>query len=264
MMQPLVRALASQPAADLKKKLDPLRLSYTMFTDRNPWMSGVQKLAARVASARKPAAADNPFLALQAKVSDQLMACLEAYRVARDRMTEQMFFGIYGSPIVQALVGINQNTDVRPVPVTSPEQLAAQKTQAELYAAMLTSGGSDEALIRAVAYVFAADRSVDQRCALALNCARQRVLHLSLAAFKILVRNQFFVLQLEGERAVQALAAMVPETDARLALLRNARAIVGAGDPPTAAARNRLDRLAQLLAVPASQRATALADAGLH
>jgi hypothetical protein len=140
MMQPLVRALASQPAADLKKKLDPLRLSYTMFTDRNPWMSGVQKLAARVASARKPAAADNPFLALQAKVSDQLMACLEAYRVARDRMTEQMFFGIYGSPIVQALVGINQNTDVRPVPVTSPEQLAAQKTQAELYAAMLTSG----------------------------------------------------------------------------------------------------------------------------
>ena len=32
-MQPFVRALASQPMADVTKALDPLRLSYTMFAD---------------------------------------------------------------------------------------------------------------------------------------------------------------------------------------------------------------------------------------
>nr|WP_243067663.1 DUF3141 domain-containing protein [Candidatus Rhodoblastus alkanivorans] len=64
-MQPVVRALANQPTADLMRTLDPLRLSYTLFSDRNPWMRPVQKLAAEAAASRKPVPADNPFLALQ-------------------------------------------------------------------------------------------------------------------------------------------------------------------------------------------------------
>ena len=80
LLQPVVRALANQPAADLARTLNPLRLSYTIFADSNPWMKGVQELAAGVAAARKPAAADNPFLALQTQVSDQITAALDAYR----------------------------------------------------------------------------------------------------------------------------------------------------------------------------------------
>ena len=41
-MQPFVRALANHPAAVLARRLDPLRLSYTMFGDKNPWMAGVK------------------------------------------------------------------------------------------------------------------------------------------------------------------------------------------------------------------------------
>ena len=63
-MQPLVRALANQPMADLAKALNPLRLSYTIFADSNPWMKGMHKLAAGVAAARQPVAADNPFLSV--------------------------------------------------------------------------------------------------------------------------------------------------------------------------------------------------------
>ena len=66
--------------------------------------------------------------------------------------------------------------------------------------------GFDEALTRAVLYVSAADRVLDQRCALALNVARQQLMRLSLAEFKALVRDQFFVLQLEPERAIEVLA----------------------------------------------------------
>ena len=73
-MQPFVRALATQPMADLTKALNPLRLSYTIFADRNPWMKGMQSLAAAVTAARRPAAADNPFLALQTKASEQIIA----------------------------------------------------------------------------------------------------------------------------------------------------------------------------------------------
>jgi hypothetical protein len=247
-LQPLVRALANQPMADLATALDPLRLSYTIFADSNPWMKGMRKLAAGVSAARRPVAADNSLLKQQTQVSAQITTALNSYRDARDKLEEQMFFSFYGSPFVQALLGITDSTVVRPVPVTSPEMLAARQAQADAYAAMLTTGGFDEALTRAVLYVFAADRSLDQRCALALNVARQRLMHLSLAAFKVLVRDQFFVLHLEPERAVEVLASLVPEAEARKKLLKQVSAITGAGDPPTAAEQGRLARLSQLLA----------------
>lgn len=255
LMQPMVRAIANQPMADLARTLNPLRLSYTIFADSNPLMKGVQKLAAEVTAARQPAAPDNPFLALQKQVSDQINAGLDSYRVARDQLAEQMFFGFYGSPVVQGMLGLNDGTKVREPPGTSPEVQAARKAQAEAYAAKLTTGGFDEALIRAVLYVLTAEWALDERCALALGVARQQLMHLSLDAFKALVRDQFFVFLLEGERAVDALASLVPEADARQQLLNQVDAIVRAGDPLTAAGRDRLTRLSQVLAVPAKRLA---------
>jgi hypothetical protein len=254
-MQPFVRAFASQPMADLTLALNPLRLSYTIFGDKNPWMKGMQPLAAAVSAARRPVAADNPLLALQTKVSEQITSGLESYRVARDKLEEQIFFGFYGSSFVQALLGINADSIVRPPPETSPETLAARQAQTDAYKAMLKTGGFDEALTRTVLYALAANRMLDQRCALALNVARQSLMHLSLAEFKILVRNQFFVLQLEPERAIEVVPFLVTDADARKTLLEQVRTIASAGDPLTAAEDGRLVRLSQLLAVPPEKRA---------
>ena len=252
-MQPLVRALANQPMADLTKAMNPLRLSYTMFADRNPWMKGMRLLADSVTAARRPAAADNPFVELQTKASTQIMTALDSYRDARDKLQEQIFFGFYGSPFVQALLGINKDTVVRPVPDTTPEKLAARKAQTAAYVARLETGGFDEALTRAVIYVLAANRTLDQRCALALNVARKQLMHLSLAAFKVMVRDQFFVLQLQPERAIEVLPALLPKADDRTELLKQVRMIAGAGDPLTAAEDERLSRLSQVLAVPVAK-----------
>ena len=253
MMQPWVRMLSNQPLTDMAKALNPLRLSYTMFADSNPWMKGVRDLAASVAELRQTVATDNPFLALQTQISGQIVAGLDAYRAARDKLAEQAFFGFYGSPYVQSLLGLNKTSEVRPIPATSPETLAARQAQSDAYAAMLLIGGVDEALTRAVLYVTAADQMLDQRCALALNAARQHLMRLSLAAFKVLVRDQFFVLQLEHEQAVDALATMVPEANARKELLQHVQAIVSAGDPPSAAEHERLARLSQVLTAPMEQ-----------
>ena len=209
---------------------------------------GVQQLAAGVAADRRPVTADNPFLTLQARISEQITAALDIYRVIRDQLAEQIFFGFYGSPIVQALLGLNKESEVRPRPGTSPEKQAAQHAQADAYAAKLRTGGFDEALTRAVLYVIAAERMIDQRSALALNVARQKLMHLSLAEFKALVRDQAFLLQLEREHAVEALASLVPEASARKELFKQVDAIVGAGDLPLAAERDRLAQLSQVLA----------------
>ena len=117
----------------------------------------------------------------------------------------------------------------------------------------LRIGGIDEALTRAVLYATAAERVIDQRTMLALNAARQKLMHLSLAKFKALVRDQFLVLQLEGERAVEVLANLVPGAKARKELLEQVRAIVGAGDPPLAPERDRLEQLSMVLATPITQ-----------
>ena len=254
-LQPFVRALASQPMADLAKALNPLRLSYTIFADRNPWMKVLRPLAEGVAAVRRPVAADNPVLALQTKGSAQITAALDSYRAARDKQEEQIFFGFYGSPVVQALLGIGKDSVVRPVPTTSPETLAARRVQTAAYAAKLSTGGFDEALTRVVLYVLAADRALDQRCALALNVARQQFMRLSLAEFKALVRDQSFVLQLEPERAIEVLPSLVPEAAARQELLKQMRAIVSAGSAPTAAERDRMARVSQVLAEPVAKPA---------
>ncbi|WP_204377988.1 DUF3141 domain-containing protein [Chromobacterium sphagni] len=248
--QPWVRALVSQPAADLAGILNPLRLSYAIFADGNPWMSGVPALAAEAEAARQPAAADNPFLALQAKVSDQITAALEAYRVARDDWVEQAFFAFYGSPLVQALLGLDADSEVRPSPDASPEQSAARRALAATHAAKLQSGGFNAALTRAVLYIVGADRSFGQRSAFALNTARQTLMKLSLDQFKNLVRDQFFVLQLDRERAVQAIALMVPAAGLRKELVKQAEAIVSAGRPMSSEASAFLARLSQMLESP--------------
>jgi len=250
-MQPLVRALANQPTADLVQALNPLRLSYTMFS--NPWMKGMQTLAANVSAARQPVAADNPFLALQTRISEQISAGLDKYRDERDQIEEQMFFRFYGSPFVQALLGLNERSEVRTLPGIPVEELAARQARSDTYAAKLQSGGFDEALSRAVLYVAAGERMIDQRCALALNVARKTLMHLSLAEFKALLRDQSFVLQLERERAVEALAVMVPQAQARKDLLKQVNAIVSAGDLPLATERDRLSRLAEVLGLPIEQ-----------
>ena len=260
MMQPMVRAFATQPMADFAHSINPLRLSYTMFADSNPWMQGMQTLAANVTAARSLAAADNPFLALQTHFSDQIIAGLDAYRVARDKMSEQIFFSFYGSPFVQALLGINEDSEVRPAPDKSLAKIGTRAAQADAYAAKLQIGGFDEALTRAVLYVIAADRGIDQRCAFALNVARKKLMHLSIAEFKFVVRDQFFVLQLEPDRALNVLASLVPKAGERNELLKQVRAIVSADGSTTAAECERLARVSKLLGMPVEKTITSAAS----
>jgi Protein of unknown function (DUF3141) len=87
-------------------------------------MKGVEQLAAEVKAARKPASPDNPFLQLQKHISDRIIAALDAYRDARDRIEEEMFFAFYGSPAVQgvlAVIGACPSTSAMPRLRPSPE-----------------------------------------------------------------------------------------------------------------------------------------------
>src|SRR5262249_12991018 len=111
--QPAVRAMTSAPVAEWMQHMHPLRLQYEMFSDENPFMALVKDAADEVREDRKPVAKDNPFLALQEMVSKQIVAGLDAWRDMAETFAERTFLTVYGSPALQAAVGIDP-TDTRP------------------------------------------------------------------------------------------------------------------------------------------------------
>ena len=106
-MQPMVKAIFTPQVAEAMKRFDTGRLQYEAFTDANPWMPGLAKAAEQVRENRKPVASDNPFLAAQQTFSDQIVKLLESFRETTEKASEAMFLAIYGSPALQAAVGVD-------------------------------------------------------------------------------------------------------------------------------------------------------------
>jgi hypothetical protein len=152
--QPMVRAMVTPPVAEALKRMHPLRLRTELFGPRNPFARAVQPLAEQVRAQRKPAAPDNPFLALQERMSEQIVEGLETFRKTAEKSSEEAFLALYGTPGLQAALGVDTRSDRRPRKAAKNLQHRAlvERRIAELKAAM-PSGALREALLRALVYV---------------------------------------------------------------------------------------------------------------
>src|SRR5262249_35729606 len=90
-VQPWVKPWISPQIASALLPLHPLRMSYALFSDKNPLMRGVAPLAEQARAERKPAGPDNPFLKIQDQVSDMMTASLQALGDLRDKTAEAIF-----------------------------------------------------------------------------------------------------------------------------------------------------------------------------
>ncbi len=226
--QPWVRAVVSQPMADAARALNPLRLSYTAFADSNPLMKQIGPLAEKTQAKRHPASEDNMFRSAEAQAGEQISKVLDGWREARDTFVEKAFFAIYGNPLLQGLVGLNNNQPARELPGVNAEERSRRRAAQQALLARLGDGGFDAALVRAVLAVIAADRQLDERSAEALNAVRKSLLHLEIEPFKALVREQFSILNLAGAEALEALPKLVPDAAGQDLLLEQVQAIAGA------------------------------------
>jgi hypothetical protein len=214
-LQPVVRAMCPPAVAEAMHRMHPLRLQYSLFSDTNPLMAPLKTLADQVRQTRTPAATDNPFLALQETVSKQIVAGLDAWRDMRDAFGEQLFLAVYGSPVLQAAVGIDP-ADTRPPrhAGTSPLHRALVETRIAQLKQQMTQGGLREGLVRALLYVGMPRAAVDERGFEAIRRIRASN-HgggtMSLAEFKAMVRDQFFMLLLDEKAAIESLPALLPE-----------------------------------------------------
>src|SRR6516165_7317804 len=152
--QPFVRALVSSPLADTLRQMHPLRIQYEMFSNANPFMAPIASLAEEVRKNRRPVAADNPFIAMQENVSEQIVAALDGWRDSVETVAEWTFLTVYGSPALQAAAGIDP-ADTRPLRKPAKNRLyqeLVQKRIAELKS-HIPLGGLREAVVRALIYV---------------------------------------------------------------------------------------------------------------
>jgi len=229
-LQPFVRALAGTQAAEQLRHLHPAELPFLLFSDRNPLMQQVASWAEQVRQSRQPVAPDNPLLAMQARFSDSVVEALERFGEMKDRTFEQMFLGIYSSPLLQAMLGMRASDEPpRRRPGVEPERLAFIHQRIAEIRARVAEGGALEAGIRGVLYIGMAGPGADER---AFNVLRQiRGIHggLDLAQFKQILREQFFALLLDREAALAAIPSMLPaDAAARAKILETVRRIVSA------------------------------------
>jgi len=255
-LQPFVRALAGTQVAQQLRQLHPAELPFLLFSDRNPLMQQVASWAEQVRQSRQPVSPDNPLLAMQARFSDSVVEALERFGQMKDRSYEQMFLGIYSSPLLQAMLGLRATDEPpRRRPGIEPERLAFIHKRIAEIKARVAEGGALEAGIRGVLYIGMAGPGADER---AFNVLRQiRGIHgsLDLAQFKQILREQFFALLLDREAALEAIPTMLPaDAAARAKILETVRRIVSAAGDLGEERAVRLARIEKLFGAASGAR----------
>jgi pimeloyl-ACP methyl ester carboxylesterase len=254
LVQPFVRAFVNPSVADFMRQFHPLRLQYEMFSSANPMMAPIAALAERVRSDRRPAAADNPFIVMQESVSRQIVTALDAWRDASEALTERMFMTIYGSPTLQAAVGVDpaSTAPLRPAPKSLLHRELMQKRIDEIKS-RIPHGGLPEAMIRALLFAGMSRAAVDERGFEAVRRIRKAHGNVSLSEFKATVREQFYMLLLDPEAALAAIPSMLPaDLEMRQKAFELIAQVLGARGAPSAEERERMRRVAHLFGVKES------------
>jgi pimeloyl-ACP methyl ester carboxylesterase len=261
-VQPCVRAMVTPLSASAVLAMQPLRQKYAMFSDKNPAMGVVPVLAEQAREERKPLDADNPFLKRQEQVSETVTGWLELVGQLRDQTQELVFHTMYGSPWLQAWLGVSQDGRPRPKPGTAPDQIAALSQRIAQFRAKMDQGGPLEAIVRASVYVAKGQNLVDARSFETTRRILKEYPHVTLAHYKSVVRDQWTMLSIDEEAAMQALPKLLPASVAdRRKMFEIVKAIrTGAGELQ-GEAKHRLDEIDKLFsAAPTPRRAKRAED----
>jgi pimeloyl-ACP methyl ester carboxylesterase len=257
LLGPAVSAMANQSRAELSRRMHPNRLRFQMFADENPLMQPVKRGADWVRDNRRPVSPNNLFLGFERMMSDTIANGLEAWGKARDVMQEALFFGTYGSPIFQAMVGLRADGSSADRRIERDLTREAMKSRMAAYLEeRIDHGGVIEAVLRALIYVRLPEGTVDERGLAALKevgAALPAAKRIGFAQLKEALKEQFLMMMLDEERAIAALPKLLTEDrkerEFGLAVVQRVLAARGA---LSAEGSRRLARIESLFGLPAA------------
>jgi pimeloyl-ACP methyl ester carboxylesterase len=250
-LRPAISALTNEHWAQAMRRFHPLSLPYEIFSDANPFCRWLEPVAASVKEGRRAAAPGNFFSVLEHETSQAIVSTLDAWRDLRDAAVETIFMTVYGSPLLQAAVGIDpaSTAPLRKATESLSHDRLVEKRIAELKAQM-SVGGIREAVVRAALYVGMPRGRVDERGFEMIR--RLRITgagngQITLEEFKSVVREQFFMLLIDRKAALAAMPALMPRNphkrETALALLEQVLSVSGEITGDSAERWQRIKRL---------------------
>jgi hypothetical protein len=260
-VKPWIKALATPQMAEWMRRLHPLRVQYEVLAGDNPLTKAIAETADNAREHRKPAGTDNPFLAVQETISKNIVNALDSWRDAQESLSETLFLAVYGSPALQAAVGIDPQSDPSPRPEMSEDHRKHLDARVAELKSGIGSGGLREAVVRGLLYVGMTRGMVDERSLEALRRVRANVSgsRLTLAQFKAMVREQFFMLLLEPDASLAAIPKLLPKNaEARRAGLAIIRDVLSVSAEISGETAERLHRMAELFGVTGEEPSQAI------
>ena len=256
--EPWIRATVKEPTAEAMRALHPNRLRFELFSDRNPFMSAIKPMVEQVHANRKPVSADNPLLAMETQASSWITSALESWGQVRDSMTEAFFLTTYGSPLLQAMVGLGTAGDQTPHRIE--RDLVHEAAAAEMRLGLdrkFEEGGVEEAVLRALIHVRRPEAGFDERgyrMLKSLRETRKSNERLRLSQFREMLNEQLQLVLLDEKRAIAALPKLLEGDEVeRVAALEALRQLVGAAGALDAESRRRFARVEKLFGAPSTK-----------
>jgi hypothetical protein len=212
---PMVRQMATDQTAEWMRNMHPHRIRFAALSDRNPASAAIASVAEKVRENRRPVDDSNPLRQMESAAAAQISQSLKLWGAFRDMMTEQAFLATYGSPLVQALVGVRSDEAERPQAAQDTvRRKIAEADEAKLRAEM-AHGDLVDAIVRAIVYVaHGSERFGDERAFSALKSLSASLpdsLKVGRERLKAALRRQFLTVNLDEARALQTLPRLLPE-----------------------------------------------------
>jgi pimeloyl-ACP methyl ester carboxylesterase len=219
LVRPWVKLMTTELSAEIMRNLHPLRLKRYIFADLNPLMRPVKNIASIVRRQRKPASPQNPLVAMEKDFSEYMENVLNIYRDYRDLRQEHIFQLIYGSDLLRKFFPPEKIEQ----PTETPEYDREDYDKRML---ALETGGVAEGLIRVFMAVARTGHGLNRRAFdISGEIAKtHKVLSkIRPSKFKKIVKEQAGILQADEDRALNALAVLIPNKDDRMDALGIAR-----------------------------------------
>jgi hypothetical protein len=255
-LQPWIKMVSGPHVARAALELNPLRLGYSLWSDRNPMMRAVASTADHARAKRTPASADSPFIAMQQQFSKTMVDTLNLFRDVRDEMVERSFHAVYGSPVVQAACGISQDdSPLRSRPGLLSSVLAAAEQEKRRLKGRIAEGTALDAVARMLVYVGKAQHRIEKST---FDALRKLILahpEVSPAEFKAAVREQWAILAVDERAAIEALPRLLPaDPTERRAISEFLEATAAATGKLKVEGQRRLREVLDLLATDTGRR----------
>jgi hypothetical protein len=237
--------MVTPESAEMLKQMHPLRRERYMFSDKNPWLAGMNGLADMVASNRQRAGSDNMFVAMERNNSKAIHNMLDDKRQRRDAGYELAFHVIYGLPAVREFAKHLHANEV-----ANEQDVERHLPEVQSIVDRLEEGGIAEAIIRMVVQVGRARGGVPRAKLQRFNemiTSEKSFAKLDELARSRMIYEQTVISEMEPDRAESALLKMLPKAAERKRALKLVEDVIGEPTELGEDSCNTWDRLHKLL-----------------